>query len=258
MKRYQYNYTTRIDFSENVYRHHFLLRCSPGKYDFQKILEENITILPEGSITKGKDNFGNDVFSGYIGGFHNYFEFKVNGIIEQDFYCISEELNPVYCYPSKLTMPMKNIQNLLENTDIPVKAKIIDKVSILSHKLFASLNYESGITSIETTAEHALELGKGVCQDYSHALIALCRKVGIPARYVAGFMLGEGLTHAWIEFYDEGKWYGFDPTHDKPINSGFIKIAHGRDYTDCAIHKGVFTGMTQQNLDVFLKVEEQQ
>lgn len=118
--------------------------------------------------------------------------------------------------------------------------------------------YVPGITTVQTTASQSLEMKKGVCQDFAHLLISLCRKAGIPARYVTGFMQGEGFTHAWIEFYDAGFWYGFDPTHNRQIDTGYIKVAHGRDYEDCAIDRGSFKGLAQQKLEVFLKVEQQQ
>ena len=258
MIKLKYSYKTRITFSENVYRHHFLLRCAPSIFDFQKIIEEKCVISPNGTVSVGRDSFGNLIYDGYIGDFHNYFEFEATGIVEQTYYSIKEELNPLYLYPSKYTQPMKNIQKLLDSVTLPPEATTLEKVVLLSAELRKFLAYESGVTSIQTTAEEALEIGKGVCQDFSHILIALCRKNGIPARYVSGFMQGEGFTHAWIEYHENGVWYGFDPTHDRCIETGYIKIAHGRDYSDCALDKGVFTGLAQQKLEVFLKVEEQQ
>lgn len=256
MIKLQYSYKTRITFSENVYKHHFLLRCAPSVFDFQKIIEEKCVISPNGTVTVGRDSFGNLIYNGYIGDFHNFFEFEATGIVEQSYYSIQEELNRLYLYPSKYTLPMSNIRRLLDDAKLATNATTLEKVVFLSAELRKVLVYESGVTSIQTTAEQALEIGKGVCQDFAHTLIALCRGNGIPARYVSGFMQGEGFTHAWVEYYEAGVWYGFDPTHDRCIETGYIKIAHGRDYSDCALDKGVFTGMAQQNLEVFLKVEE--
>jgi transglutaminase-like putative cysteine protease len=138
------------------------------------------------------------------------------------------------------------------------EASTAEQVAILSDGIQKSMTYVPGITTVQTTASQSLEIGQGVCQDLAHLLISLCRKAGIPARYVTGFMQGEGYTHAWIEFYDNGSWYGYDPTHNKQIDTGYIKIAHGRDYEDCSIDRGVFKGLAQQKLEVFLKVEQQQ
>ena len=102
----------------------------------------------------------------------------------------------------------------------------------------------------------ALLQGKGVCQDFAHTMLAMCRIFGIAARYVSGFMEGEGYTHAWIEYYHLGSWFGFDPTHNRPADPGYIKLSHGRDYNDCAIDKGVFKGLAQQEMEVYLRVEQ--
>jgi len=116
--------------------------------------------------------------------------------------------------------------------------------------------YKSGSTSITTTAETALRQGCGVCQDYAHILIALCRQQGIPARYVAGFMIGEGVTHAWIEIYAAGKWLAIDPTHNRIVDELYIKLSSGRDFGDCIIDRGIFRGIAKQQQAVTVLVEE--
>ncbi|MGM9649705.1 MAG: transglutaminase family protein, partial [Butyricicoccaceae bacterium] len=97
-----------------------------------------------------------------------------------------------------------------------------------------------GATSVSTTAEDAAALGKGVCQDYAHMMIALCRMDHIPARYVAGYLVGEGETHAWLEIYDGARWVGMDPTHNRMVGDQYISIIFGRDYNDCILDKGFF------------------
>lgn len=154
-------------------------------------------------------------------------------------------------------MPTSIITDLFESVIIPTKTTSLEKVLLYSTAIHKVFTYESGVTNVQTIASEALVIGKGVCQDFAHILISLCRKAGIPARYITGFMLGEGFTHAWIEYYADGFWYGFDPTHNRAIiNEGYIKLAHGRDYQDCSIDKGVFIGLAQQDLEVSLKVEE--
>ena len=114
------------------------------------------------------------------------------------------------------------------------------------HKLHQDLSYEKGVTTFQTTAEEAMKLKKGVCQDYAHILIACLRQLGIPARYVCGLLLGEGATHAWVEVYDGEAWCGLDPTNRQIIEYGYLKIAHGRDAADCPVNRGVFRGVAQQ------------
>ena len=85
-----------------------------------------------------------------------------------------------------------------------------------------------------------------MCQDYAHILLALCRMEHIPARYVAGLMDGEGATHAWCEVWHDGVWYPIDPTHDCPALIGYLSLAHGRDFSDCALDCGVWYGCAEQ------------
>jgi transglutaminase-like putative cysteine protease len=258
MIQLRYSYKTKISFSENIYFHHLLLRCTPTNFDSQQVKEKRISILPHGQLNFGTDHFGNLVNSVFIAEAHHFFEFESSGVVQLTNYRIEETLNRLYLYPSKFTQTSFAIERLFEKTKLSSQFSIQEQVTLLSEKIQQALTYVSGITTVQTTATQALEMGKGVCQDFTHLLITLCRRAGIPARYVNGFMQGEGFTHAWIEFYDAGFWYGFDPTHDRLIDTGYIKVAHGRDYDDCVIDRGVFKGLAQQKLEVFLKVEQQQ
>ena len=116
--------------------------------------------------------------------------------------------------------------------------------------------YQPGLTQSQTTAAEALALGQGVCQDYAHILLALCRAAHIPARYVIVFMEGEGATHAWVEVYDREVWWGIDPTNNRQIEFGYIKLSHGRDAEDCPVNRGVFTGTATQTAEIRVIVEE--
>ena len=258
MIQLKYSYKTKISFSENVHFHNLLLRCTPTNFDSQKIKEKMIKINPMGEISHGTDTFGNIVQSVFIAEPHKSFEFESLGVVQLTTYCIAETLNRLYLYPSALTQPTESIIRLYGKMKLSANISTLEQVTALSEKIQNEMVYVPGITTVQTTASQSLELGKGVCQDFAHVLISLCRKAGIPARYVTGFMQGEGYTHAWIEFYDQGCWYGFDPTHHRLIETGYIKVAHGRDYEDCVIDRGIFNGLAQQKLEVFLKVEQQQ
>lgn len=255
MGKYHYHFTTKIEFSEEVRSHSFLLRCTPQHLPFQKIIEEQCTVLPSVELYRGTDSFGNIVHSGFIAEPHSSFEFTSEGVLSLDSYRICEELNPIYLYSSEYTRTTDLLTNYYRTIDFSGIETIAQKVERISEQLSRTFWYETGSTSVTTSAHQALEMGRGVCQDYAHLLIAFCRMEGIAARYVAGFMLGEGFTHAWIEFYEAGIWLPFDPTHHRRVEEGYIKLAHGRDYADCPIERGVFNGITQQTLAVNLRVE---
>jgi transglutaminase-like putative cysteine protease len=216
---------------------------------------EKCHVYPQENIRTATDSLGNKMYSGFIGDRHNYFEFEASGEVKlSDSYVLDEKLNRLYLYPSVYTRPDTAILELLNAASLNADDSVTDKVVKLSDALYRSLEYSPQTTDINTTAAQALKIGKGVCQDYTHLLISLCRSAGIAARYVAGLIEGEGYTHAWVEYYDKGYWRAIDPTHNRLIETGYIKLSHGRDYDDCSIERGVFSGIVQQQLEVQLTV----
>jgi transglutaminase-like putative cysteine protease len=105
-----------------------------------------------------------------------------------------------------------------------------------------TMQYKHSVTGVATTAAQALEMGAGLCQDYTHIFLALCRAVGLPARYVSGHMVGEGASHAWCEVLLPDATHGFDPTNARAPNLGYTVVGVGRDYTDVAPTAGQFIG----------------
>jgi transglutaminase-like putative cysteine protease len=116
----------------------------------------------------------------------------------------------------------------------------------------AALAYEFGVTSTRTTAAEAVRLGRGVCQDHAHLMIALCRTAGVAARYVSGHLLGEGGTHAWVEVLvaENGvtRAVAFDPCNGCPIDERYLTVATGRDYSDVAPTSGTYFGPARGRL----------
>ncbi len=109
-----------------------------------------------------------------------------------------------------------------------------------------AMRYGSGVTTVETSAAQALSLGQGMCQDYAHIMLALCRAVGIAARYVSGHMLADGGSHAWVEVLlpdTDGQFraLAFDPTNRRYPDLSYAVVAVGRDYQDVAPTSGSFT-----------------
>ncbi len=134
----------------------------------------------------------------------------------------------------------------------------------LSGILYNGLDYEHGVTGADSPIDEALEGGKGVCQDFAHIMIAICRGWGIPARYVSGYLAssrshGERsdpqATHAWVEvFLPSLRWMGFDPTNDILAGERHIPVAIGRDYSDVPPSRGVFKGDAESQLSVGVSV----
>ena len=132
----------------------------------------------------------------------------------------------------------------------------LSRAQTMMHHLAGRMQYEKGSSTIFTTAEEAFLKGRGVCQDYAHILLALLRKERIPARYVVGLMTGEGESHAWVEVYQDGAWYGIDPTNGLLVNEDYVRISSGRDYWDCQISRGTFEGNATQKQFVHASVSK--
>jgi transglutaminase-like putative cysteine protease len=139
-----------------------------------------------------------------------------------------------------------------------------------------SLRYTPGATEIGVSVEDVLAHGHGVCQDFAHLAVALCRSEGIPARYVSGYLFtrdettnldpsvdGEGeaadvvtvQTHAWFEAaIPRVGWLALDPTNQQPVGERHVKIGHGRDYDDVQPLRGVFSGNTRATVEPHVEI----
>ena len=131
-------------------------------------------------------------------------------------------------------------------------------------KLYEAFSYTPGSTHVDSTIEHILETRHGVCQDYTHVLIAIGRSWGIPSRYVSGYLHLEGTaneqtpagaSHAWAEFWiPELGWVGIDPTNNTPADHRHVRMAIGRDYADAAPTQGTYFSGGHSRLEVFVTV----
>jgi len=131
--------------------------------------------------------------------------------------------------------------------------------------LYDEVKYVPGVTSVHTPAAHAWAGRSGVCQDFAHLAIGALRSVGIPARYVSGYLhpkrdaeIGEtvrGESHAWVEWWT-GDWFGFDPTNDKEVGDHHVIVARGREYGDVPPLTGVVAGSTK-TLSVTVEVTQE-
>ncbi|MGS2809634.1 transglutaminase family protein [Nocardia sp. MW-W600-9] len=125
------------------------------------------------------------------------------------------------------------------------------------------MDYLAGTTSVHTSALQAFAERRGVCQDYAHLTLVLLRSMGIPSRYVSGYLhpkpgaeIGEtvaGQSHAWVEAWT-GQWWGYDPTNNLAVNEQHVSVGVGRDYADVPPLKGVFSGGGSTDLEVVVEV----
>jgi transglutaminase-like putative cysteine protease len=143
-----------------------------------------------------------------------------------------------------------------------VKKDVAETVEQCNEYIYKNFEYIKGITNIETTVDEILEKRAGVCQDFAHVLLQLLRSLKIPSRYVSGYicpnkngMRGEGATHAWVEVWLPYQgWIGIDPTNNVWVTNSHIKLAVGRNFSDCTPIKGAFKGPAREKLSVYVSI----
>jgi transglutaminase-like putative cysteine protease len=128
--------------------------------------------------------------------------------------------------------------------------------------VYKNFTYKKGITTVETTLDEAWKLKTGVCQDFALILLVMLRLINIPARYVSGYICsqksqlrGEGATHAWVEAYIPFfGWLGLDPTNNCIVNDDHVRLAVGKNFSDCSPVKGTYRGVSEHTLEVAVSV----
>ena len=183
---------------------------------------------------------------------------------------LTDIANPVlywdYLNPSRFTRNCPALDVFISVHGIRKGASPLSSLLHASSILYSKFRYEPGITTVDSSIERILESVRGVCQDYTHVLLAIARSWGIPSRYVSGYLQLEGevgvdrvpptgASHAWGEFLlPFCGWVGIDPTNDTIVDHRYIRIAVGRDYADVPPTKGVIFGGSNSLLDVRVTV----
>ena len=233
----------------------------PKDTNRQKISGLDIYVSNEVKYSVAEDNFGNRKLYGLIEETHDNFELTVSGTAQTGLDIFEEYSAFPAAYSllkvhTSLTAPGEKIREYHKNLELETCSGDYEKALRIMHTLHYTFLYDAGATKLHETAENALALGRGVCQDYAHIMLSLLRMEGIPARYVVGMMQGEGSSHAWAEALCNGYWYGFDPTNHKLVNDDYIRVSCGRDSGDCSVIRGSFYGCVTQKQTENVKVEE--
>jgi transglutaminase-like putative cysteine protease len=162
-----------------------------------------------------------------------------------------------FTYPTPLLHDLAGELGALERRDDP-----LTMLRDLTAQIYDAFGYEPESTKVDSPIDDALQQRKGVCQDFTHIMLAMLRPLGIPCRYVSGYLLSRngvrsapGASHAWIEALLPGLgWVGFDPTNNLIATDRHIRVAIGRDYADVPPTRGVFKGKADTELNVAVRV----
>lgn len=240
-----------IHFDAPVEHHSFALRGIPQGNAMQRIENLQWRAEPADFLKKSRDQWGNLGCYGSFQGQQTHFEAEISGrAVTGLARCLpveDENRLPVFRHQTALTAADEAIRSLGAGLNSPVQ---------LMGAVHDALTYAPGTTNVSTTAAQALQLGSGVCQDYSHILLALLRSRSIPCRYVTGMLLGEGASHAWVEVLEDSHWLALDPTNNQIVTDQHIKLSHGRDAADCPLNRGVFRGTAGQRAAIKVIVNE--
>ena len=253
MRSWHVRYELVTNFSAGVSDHAFVLRCFPYRPACYSIRNQHCTIEPRSRCQWGEDAFGNTLMTGSFAAESAVFRVEVGFDADMNYAAGVPELRPpqalgMFAAHSRFTRPRDNLRAWSAQLGTGDGGGERGLALHLMHELYARFRYVTGSTNVRYDAEQAFSQGCGVCQDYAHILLSLCRQRRLCARYVAGAIPGEGQSHAWIEVLqrDSMTWLGLDPTHDRLCDDAYVPFAVGRDAHDCPLNRGVYLGFARQ------------
>jgi transglutaminase-like putative cysteine protease len=231
---------------------HRLVVIPPERFGDQRRIRHRVSAGIDGvRFENRQDRFGNVIVDAFASRVSSAIEFLAEVTVERN----ADE-------PNRLPAGWQSDAYLLEPTPLTAADARIDRAADdlaesaewglpladrINDWVYQSMTYKSGITGVGTTASEALARGFGVCQDYAHIMLAVCRSAALPSRYVSGHLVGQGGTHAWVEVVlpvEDGSGdaiaWTFDPTHASRGGMEYVTIAVGADYSDVAPTSGTY------------------
>jgi transglutaminase-like putative cysteine protease len=266
---------TKLSYSEPVSETVFEVRMAPPSDEDQTNLGYRLRISPAAPVTIYRDGFGNRIeLFNILSPYHELVIHATSivrvhrrspdarlakaesdsGVGRGDSFTLD---SAEYLQPSPLVKPCRELDEFVQSIP-PVRGHVLETVQSLGEAVRARLTYEKKVTSARTPVGDALRLGRGVCQDFAHLFLGACRGIGLPARYVSGYVHqpGEVATHAWCQVWvNKTGWIDVDPTRGVFPGNDYVTIAIGRDYSDVPPNRGVWKGHADETIKVMVKVE---
>ena len=283
---YTIRHTTRFEYDAPIRESIMEVRVRPRDEGYQQCLRFDLSVSPYTNLMSYRDHLGNHVYHFDIPGTHSSESITADSVVR---------VSPQPALPDRLgprsweameqailndssawemTLPSQHTQQtqlLLELADEIESTRHDDVLSTVRHTNRAireTFEYKPQMTTAESSIDEALSSRAGVCQDFAHIMSALLRRLGIPCRYVSGYLYHrqdredslaqDDATHAWVEvLLPELGWVGFDPTNRTESMDHHIRTAVGRDYADVPPTRGVYRGQAKGTLSVTVNVTRQ-
>jgi transglutaminase-like putative cysteine protease len=277
MNRLRIKHMTGFHYGGDVTASYNEARMLPTSADGQLVLYSNLEILPISSHHNYVDYWGSRVSSFEILTPHKELSLTATSLVEVrprahdphpvtwDDLAVEVEKsteNIEHTKQTRRTAPPEDVVQLAREIASRVKNPC-DAALEISTAIGKAMEYMHGVTGVHSTAAEAWAVRKGVCQDITHLALGALRAVGIPARYVSGYLhpkpsaaIGEtiaGESHAWVEWFC-GEWRGFDPTNQIDIGDRHVTVGRGRDYNDVPPLRGVYAGPYGSELFVTVEI----
>lgn len=286
MTEYRVVHTTEYSATSPVSVCHNQAWLQPRSTNRQQVVSHDLVIEPSPSIlTTRNDAFGNHVSHLSFNEGYEHLEVRSESRIEiatdgwpETGPAWEESRDQIQSDPSthldefQFTFSSRMVRTANEfaeyaRQDFRPGRSLIEALADLTKRINAEFEYDPRATTISTPVEHVFQHRKGVCQDFAHVQIAMLRSLGLPARYVSGYvrtgnlpdrpdMIGADASHAWLACFDSTiGWIEADPTNATLTNEDHVTVAWGRDYSDIPPLRGVFLGGGRHSLKVGVKVE---
>ncbi|ABF42319.1 transglutaminase-like protein [Candidatus Koribacter versatilis Ellin345] len=278
---YSIRHLTKFSYASPVSESIMETRMRPRSDSNQRCLLFHLSVSPRCSVFSFRDHMGNHIHHFDIPGAHSQLVIVAEAVVEQQAPAALPDALPSSAWddldsevergdfwemllPSEFAKPTPLLQNLAAELEVRRKDDPLSVLRGLNEQLYRYFEYVPKSTRVDSPIDDALEARCGVCQDFAHIMISLVRPLGIPCRYVSGYLNSrsedhnrspETATHAWVEALLPGVgWVGFDPTNNLMAGERHIRTAIGRDYFDVPPTKGVFSGDSPSELSVAVRV----
>jgi transglutaminase-like putative cysteine protease len=269
VSRYRIVHKTAFRYSDIVGASYNEARMLPSLGDNQMVLSEKLEVEPKSSFHEYIDYFGTRVVMFEVLEPHGELSIVSKSVVQtNDHQAVVPTLNWAEL-PSAIETSVTLTEAISQTNRTKPAKDLLTAISRLTKGLNPheaalavcrfvnqSMVYKFGITGVNSVAKDAWKEKVGVCQDYSHIVLGALRHLGLPARYVSGYLdpgketaVGQkvlGETHAWVEWW-AGSWFAYDPTNDCEVLSRHIFVGRGRDYDDVPPMRGVFSGGSQHS-----------